>query len=1018
MEEAEAKLRTSVLKMLTALLSPDQSLRQAAEQQIKIFEVMEDFGVLLTEMCVDQTRELALRQLASLLLKHYVETHWNSLSDKFCQPETTPPAKAAIKQMLPLGLCDASRKIRASAAYAISAIAHWDWPEEWPQLFPQLMEAIMSADLNSVHGAMRVLTEFSRDLSDVQMPQVAPIVLPEMLKIFVRDDVYSIRTRSRSVEIFKTCTALIYSTDNETLINALLPDHFVSEFIQAFVNALHVPNGPASDCGLKKEILKALINMMRDAPSKMGSDVPSILSAVWQQLTQGAQYFVSREINCLEEDAETVIDSDGESLSFGNLVYSLFDFVETLLDSNVFRKTVRKSLPELLYYLIIYMQITEEQVASWLQNPDQFVEDEDEESFSFSVRLSAQDLFLACCQRFKSECATALVTVVAQLLKEAEEKKSSGLPHWWKIHESCFLALGSVQSLIVESISKSLVQFDFSSFLTNVVLEDLKADSPFLIGRSLWIASRFVALMPHDMVKQFLEATVCGLQGNQSLVVRICTVRSIFAFCDHLSNPQFKSVLIPFLSPMIDGLLQFVGQASVEVLALILESMIVIIPISRDVTIRHEDQISSLAIAVFLKYANDPLVSSLASDVLSELAEYASSPALLEAKLLPTIVSIFNADKEKMPSGLVSMATDILCNVVKKLKPPIPASFYNSGFPAMIKVAISSDDNSVLQSAGECTRYFITTDIEQLYSWSDEHGNSGPYYVMQLISVLLSPKLSEFSASLAGRLVSVFLTRSGDRMASKDVATVLRSVLSKLQQSMTLTVVQSLIMVFAQLINRNVQLVVDFLSSVPGPSNNSALEFVLTEWCDKQGMFFGSYDKKVSAIALSHLLEHGLATRDEKLSKITVKGDQIFAEGVRTRSKTAKEPEKWTTIPLLVKIYKLLLNEIANQIESSTKKGSFFEWDEGSSESEDMDPDDGKQTLAQLLNDNSVINDFDEDDDEEELMDANDPVNQIDLFEYLTTFVKQFSKTDVHKLHFVNYLNVVEKEAFATTTKN
>lgn len=43
-------------------------------------------------------------------------------------------------------------------AYAVSAIAHWDWPEAWPELFNLLMEMLVSGDVNAVHGAMRVLT--------------------------------------------------------------------------------------------------------------------------------------------------------------------------------------------------------------------------------------------------------------------------------------------------------------------------------------------------------------------------------------------------------------------------------------------------------------------------------------------------------------------------------------------------------------------------------------------------------------------------------------------------------------------------------------------------------------------------------------------------------------------------------------------------------------------------------------------------------------------------------------------
>lgn len=48
--------------------------------------------------------------------------------------------------------------MRSSVAYAISAIAHWDWPEAWPDLFGLLMMMITKGDSNEVHGAMRVLT--------------------------------------------------------------------------------------------------------------------------------------------------------------------------------------------------------------------------------------------------------------------------------------------------------------------------------------------------------------------------------------------------------------------------------------------------------------------------------------------------------------------------------------------------------------------------------------------------------------------------------------------------------------------------------------------------------------------------------------------------------------------------------------------------------------------------------------------------------------------------------------------
>lgn len=74
-------------------------------------------------------------------------------------------------------------------AYAISGIAHWDWPENWPGLFDVLVSCLREESEYAVHGAMRVLTEFSRDLTDAQLPNVGPVILEEMYRIFQSENV-------------------------------------------------------------------------------------------------------------------------------------------------------------------------------------------------------------------------------------------------------------------------------------------------------------------------------------------------------------------------------------------------------------------------------------------------------------------------------------------------------------------------------------------------------------------------------------------------------------------------------------------------------------------------------------------------------------------------------------------------------------------------------------------------------------------------------------------------------------
>ncbi|VTJ56934.1 Hypothetical predicted protein [Marmota monax] len=976
-------LKEALVDTLTGILSPVQEVRAAAEEQIKVLEVTEEFGVHLAELTVDPQGALAIRQLASVILKQYVETHWCAQSEKFRPPETTERAKIVIRELLPNGLRESISKVRSSVAYAVSAIAHWDWPEAWPQLFNLLMEMLVSGDLNAVHGAMRVLTEFTREVTDTQMPLVAPVILPEMYKIFTMAEVYGIRTRSRAVEIFTTCAHMICNMEElEKGAAKVLIFPVVQQFTEAFVQALQIPDGPTSDSGFKMEVLKAVTALVKNFPKHMVSSMQQILPIVWNTLTESAAlypflknickadskfYFftlhhtyVRTEVNYTEE-VEDPVDSDGEVLGFENLVFSIFEFVHALLENSKFKSTVKKALPELIYYIILYMQITEEQIKVWTANPQQFVEDEDDDTFSYTVRIAAQDLLLAVATDFQNESAAALAAAATRHLQEAEQTKSSGTEHWWKIHEACMLALGSVKSIITDSVKNGRIHFDMHGFLTNVILADLNLSvSPFLLGRALWAASRFTVAMSPELIQQFLQATVSGLHESQPPSVRISAVRAIWGYCDQLKVSESTHVLQPFLPSILDGLIHLAAQFSSEVLNLVMETLCIVCTVDPEFTASMESKICPFTIAIFLKYSNDPVVASLAQDIFKELSQIEACQGPMQMRLIPTLVSIMQAPADKIPAGLCATAIDILTTVVRNTKPPLSQLLICQAFPAVAQCTLHTDDNATMQNGGECLRAYVSVTLEQVAQWHDEQGHNGLWYVMQVVSQLLDPRTSEFTAAFVGRLVSTLISKAG-RELGENLDQILRAILSKMQQAETLSVMQSLIMVFAHLVHTQLEPLLEFLCSLPGPTGKPALEFVMAEWTSRQHLFYGQYEGKVSSVALCKLLQHGINADDKRLQDIRVKGEEIYSmdEGIRTRSKSAKNPERWTNIPLLVKILKLIINELSNVMEANAaRQATPAEWSQDDSndmwedqEEEDEEEEDGLggQLLSDIL---------------------------------------------------------------------
>lgn len=128
------------------------------------------------------------------------------------------------------------------------------------------------------------------------------------------------------------------------------------------------------------------------------------------------------------------------------------------------------------------MQITEEQVLTWTGNPDRFVEDESEDSFSYSVRLAAQDLLLvktihsvfyyvqfyslfyiqqALRQEFEDEACSGLCEAVTRHLQEAEVMHTQGNnSFWWKVVEAALLSLGVVKDLLESQQKENQLPLD------------------------------------------------------------------------------------------------------------------------------------------------------------------------------------------------------------------------------------------------------------------------------------------------------------------------------------------------------------------------------------------------------------------------------------------------------------------------------------------------------------------------------------------------------------------------------
>ncbi|XP_068156028.1 importin-9 [Drosophila tropicalis] len=997
-------VKQAIIEDLHNLLSPDTSTLQQAERRIKQLEFTEGYGVYLSEIIMNQSQELPLRQIAIVMLTRYVEAHWTELEDRENVCLASEQAKRTIRNILPNGLYDPNSKIRSSVAHTISTIAATDYPQCWAELFDIIVKCL-GGNEDSIHGALQVLQEFIYEVQ--QIKELGPVVIPEVYRIFDSEQNYSIKTRASAIRILKPLlrsigTLITDKQEQSTMISSIL-----NNFMEKLMHYLSMNSASGSNFLLRSEIIKVFTHLVTDMPKYISPYMDRILPIIWQLLTQIAETYVKVSVNQTEANPLATGDSedDDEQTNFQTLIIQILEFINCILTCGKLRGSMKNVLADLIYITIVYIQLSEEQLEDWEDDPEKFVDDEDDGGVELTVRVCGRDVLLAINDEFGIKAIQPLQEALGRHFSVAEAEKAANNPNWWKIQEACMEAVHSFRDVIVDDESK----FDLLNYLTIVRNLLVHQELSHLVGRSLWTLSTYSSseLYNPQMLSEILDVTLCSLSPEKFLILRISAVRSFHGFlqANETVEGQKRTLLVSKLPGFFDGIMALVPGCKASVLALLMETLTMMVKFDADFAYAAHGKIIPLVIAVFLKYAEDPYVLENVQDLIRALCQRKQCLGPLQEKFIPTIVSILSLSGEPAKEKQ-DIALDILNTIVKYTEAPLPSILMDTVFPAMMNCVLQTDDHAVMVSGGECLRSFINVSPEQICSYKNGEGVN---CIMQVAAILLNPMDSEMTAAgQIGRLIITIITKMGN-MLGENVDMLLKAVISKMQNLECLKVIMNLVLIFAHLFLTQMDAVLNFLSTVPGPNGEPAMQFVLTNWLSRQNSFFGMYERKVTTMALCKLFEYGVATQDNRLTTITYKELVEETSDDRRRTRSVASNQKWVTvtIPALVKIFKVLISEYQHFEESKTA-------DEGCSDSEDDNDDavdDGPGTASKprYISDLCFEADDDSAEDEQLLQELLKESNyQGDIAENLQKFLTNFSQNE-HFPNFYEHLNESER---------
>lgn len=990
-----------LINCLNATLDTNQQVRSFAEASLSQASLQHGFGSALAKVAANRELAMGLRQLAAVLLKQFIKKHWHEDEDNFEHPIVASDEKEVIRRLLLLCLDDSQKKICTAVSMAVASIAHYDWPEDWPELLPFLMKLINDqTKLNGVLGALRCLALLSADIDDKAVPSLVPILFPCLLSIVSSPQIYDKSMRTKALSIVYSCTSMLgtmsgaYKEETSYLMAPMLQP-WMEQFSAVLTHPVQ-PEDP-DDWSLRMEILKCLNQFVQNFPSATEIEFMSIVGPLWQTFVTTLKVYEQSSVEGTLDSFEGRYDSDGAEKSLESFVIQLFEFLLTIVGSSRFVKVVANNLQELVYYTFGFMQITEQQMHAWCLDANQYISDEEDNMYNCRVSgvLLLEEIIGSCGE----DGICALVDAARRRFMESQQQKADGFGFWWRIREAVIYAMASLSDQLQEAEVCGPDGFSLKKFIEQMIMEDIGAgvhECPFLYARVFSSVPKFSSMLSPGVVEHFLFASLraIGMDVPPPVKVGSCRVLS------QLLSEAHKEALQPQIMQLFSSLIDLLNQASEESLHLVLETLQAAVKSGHEASLSVEPIIAPIILNTWVSHVSDPFISIDAIEVLEAIKNAPGCIQPLVSRVLPYIGPILSQPKQQ-PEGLVAGSLDLVTMLLKNAPGPVIKALFDVCFNPIIHIVLQSDDYSEMQNATECLAAFVCGGKNELLSWGGDPGFT-MRSLLDALSRLLDPDLESSGSFYVGNYILQLILNLPSQMG-QHIQDLVSALVKRMQSCEIAGLKNSLLLVFARLVHMSVPNVgqfIDLLVSIPGEGDKNSFAYVMSEWVKQQGEVQGSYQIKVTTTALALLL----STRHVELANNFVQGHLIQSTaGITTRSKAKSAPEQWTVMPLNAKILALLadtLIEIQEQVIEPDEEDS--DWEEVDAGDADIDQDllhvttvksSGKPAYEHLAAMAKVFENQ-KDGDEDDLLSSVDPLNKINVANYLVDFLVKFYQSD------------------------
>ncbi|KAF0984723.1 hypothetical protein FDP41_000622 [Naegleria fowleri] len=568
----------------------------------------------------------AIRQLAAVLLKGYIKSHWNNIQ--------SPQLKKQFKDALPLGLMASDlevevppsflSKINTAFGMSIAEVAEHEFPEEWGDLIQILINIYESGLVNHHHyaqslGSLKCLSLVAQHFSDKHTVFVFPVLVPYMLNVASNTQLPDL-IRAKALTV---CSEMFYliamvagdpsdeaddefeyvndgdhesedvneddNTQDDSKIDEKLIEESKKMLSSVIGQTLNLILGEISnpitnvnsDCSFKMECVKTMNILVKEFGKSLQDAVIHVLQSTCTSLSSEYEIYFKHAILSPNESGIATsqiaerFDTEGESINFTTVICQQIELLATIVCSRQLSKILssnKNNLAQLTYLLLGYCQLPQHLMELWEDNPEQFVSEEDNQFSSYSIRTSCLKLLEDFNETYDTLGIESLLDAYNKRMQESQSLyiQNPNSSTWWKLREASLMTISSFTEFR-DHIEDNPKVFDLVSLISQLLDNDLNVSSehlPFLKSRAIQCSSYFLN----------------QISNPKLFTVNLDMIKQLFiTYVNHMAENQPIPIrlyscqatarVFCLEKPLLDSLLSSFGASRDELLHGILASM-------------------------------------------------------------------------------------------------------------------------------------------------------------------------------------------------------------------------------------------------------------------------------------------------------------------------------------------------------------------------------------------------------------------------------------------------------------